>query len=652
MSRYTGNYLKPARRVSTPGVVFSIAVETKNIHSPNTDVYSEQTFQRAVVTVTKKRRGKWSVPIVLETTDCDILRAWIHSHADTRRRNYVICPVASDVLTLTKWWDYAEHRGISFERFNDSDIRSDQESDRLGGIQVRRCLLRGKPDIFDYSDKTKRFVWLSGIQYSDIDERSIGEMIGYNEQADLFSDPSPGAGPYSVLDRALMWSQFLCHLANWWSECATAPFGLTVGSLSMGILRTYIAPKMLSTHKDEYVHKIERYACYGGRQSVWYVGTIGDCPIKPIHRIQGTGQCISTSHTGTVRNIDVRSMYPHILASELFPCRYSGRIGAISQSEIQSLAKHYGIIATCTIYSDSGEYPYRTTERVAYPRGYFSTVLTGPEIATISGKDRIVRVHDGALYTMGAPFKEAAQSLLDMRIAARAAKNGAWELFAKSVGNNLGGKLAQRRTLWKMRPDVYPERQWGEWIARNYDTGVSTRYLARCGLVYEYVKDPGGYGPYTPAFAYLTAYGRLRMREIRLHCPQQTVIAQDTDGIWLWGDAAYNELRDKCDFGNGPGQLAIKHEVNACIFLGPKHYWTSDGWVLAGFHEHHVNPSDMSVRDHYAVNPLTIGCMTAPNTLLSRLRVSKLTLDHVGGEIAPDSWVRPQWINPPADYHD
>jgi DNA polymerase type B, organellar and viral len=650
MSENTGHYLKPARRVTTPAVVFSIVVETEDIPQRKTDVYQERVFRSCVATVTKKRRGKWSIPLVLETSDCDELREWVHSNADTRRRNYVICPIASDVLTLTKWWSYASVRTIKYEaRDANSDSRS-KAIEECSTIVVRRAVLRGKPDIFDYVDDGKRYLWISGSQYLDNRERYIGESIGYREQSDLFTISQASRLGYTTLDRALMWSQFLCHLSNWWSECATAPFGLTVGALSMGILRTYIKPKTLSTHKDEYAHKIERYACYGGRASVWYVGAVGTTSAIPLHRVSVDRQCTSESISGPVRLVDVRSMYPHLLASQLFPCRYAGRIGTISPSELLSLASHYGIIASCTIYSYSGEYPYRTKARLTYPRGYIQTVLTSPEILALTGRDVLVKVHDGAMYTMGEPFKEAAQSLLDMRVAARKAKNGAWELFAKAVGNNLGGKLAQRRTIWKQRTDVYPEREWGEWIVTNHDTATATRYRSICGLVSEYVRDPGGYGPYTPAFAFLTAYGRLHMRRIRSLCPQHSVIAQDTDGIWIVGDEAYNILRSRAVFGDGPGELAIKAVTQNSLFLGPRHYWTDAGWVLSGFHDHSFDTDKMIVTDSYSQNPVSIGTRSAPVSLITRKRESALVLDHVGGEIQPDGWVRPTWYDPPKDY--
>lgn len=652
MSKNTGHYLKPARRYTSPAVVFSIVVNTQTVERKSVNTHYEPVFKSAVITVTKKRRGKWSKPQWIETDDCEELRDWHYLHADTKRRNYTICPVASDVLTLTNWWSYATSRGIRYIPSESGDPIGSFGNGNENEISVRRALLRGKPDIFDYSDCDKRFIWLSGCQYSEASESSIAETIGYKQETSLFG-VSEAYGPrYTTLDRALIWSQFLCHLANWWSTHSSAPFGLTVGSLSMGILRSHIKPKTLSTHKDEYVHKLERSACFGGRSSVWFVGAIGST-----HDVRFSNGSIHRRHNtngicGPARLVDVRSMYPYLLAHNLFPYRYAGRLGKIRPDEIRDILQHYGIVARCIVYSWSGEYPTRKDNRVIYPRGYVQTTLTGPELLAIRGRDKLVAIIDGAKYYLGKPFADAARALLDMRLDARKARNTAWEMFAKSVGNNLGGKLAQRKSVWKPRPDVPPAREWGEWIVSDMSAGTHTRYRSIGGLVSEQVRDDIGYGPYTASFAYLTAYGRLHMREIREKCVPESVVSQDTDGIWIVGNEAYNKLRDKFAFGNDPGMLAIKHESAYAQFFSPRHYYTEQGWTLAGFHNPSVNPETMVVTDTYTVNPLTIGCRESPNRLIEMQRASKLSLEDVGGTVQPDGWVRPYYFPPPADYQD
>jgi hypothetical protein len=650
---HTGRYLKPGCGPTSPGIIFSVAVSTDSHNHNSLQSYSERVFKSAVATYTKKREGKWSVPKIIETDNPDELHTWIKRHANKRRRNYVICPIASDVLTLSNWWTYAETKGIKFSQrlMGESDIPVSDYNPRC--ISVRRCVLRGKPDIMDYVDDFCRYIWLSGIQYLHVDERQIAESIGLKPVNDLFTESDPTSSQLSLIDRALMWSQFLCHLSNWWSENANAPFGLTIGALSMGVLRSYVKKPYPTTHTNEYVSKLERIACYGGRASCWYVGNIGSSPISPVFRNSATGSSVIPGISGPVRQIDVRSMYPYLLANRTFPRAFIKTTGTIAPSNLSGLADYYGCIASVTMWADSPEYPVRKENRITYPRGYIQTVLCGPEIKAIRDKDKILRVHECALYHLGEPYKEAAQAMLDMRVKARAERKPIWEMFSKNIANNMGGKLAQRQGSWVPRPKVAPNRRWGEWLVVDRDNETTIRYRAIAGLVYEYVKDEKGYGPFTSSFAYLTAYGRLHMRDIRKALPTLSVVSQDTDGLWIAGDEAYDVAKQKLSFGNSPGQLQVKDVSQNAVFLGPRHYWTDKGWTLAGFHEHSVNVANMTVTDSYSSNPVWGGVRDTPHTLISRQRQSSLLLDHLGGEVSPDGWVRPPFMHPPRDIdHD
>ncbi len=652
MSKYTGHYLKPAKRCYSPSAIFGVAVETEDKPASFTRQYMERKLTAVAACFTCKRNGKWSRPITIETSDCNGLRKWMGERAHSDRRNYVIGEIASEFLTLTQWWNYAESRGIEFVGSNGSDKSKPLDVTSANRIKCRRCILRGLPDIFDISDKGKRYIYLSGRQYINDEEKAIGESIGFRPEETLFTLVGNASQSIGLINRAVLWSQLLCQLSNWWSENATAPFGLTLGSMAMGILRSYTKPKILTTHSDDYVHKLERIASYGGRASLWYVGSVGNAPVIPVHWQSRNRQRNDTVLVDKVRLVDVRSMYPYLLRERSYPARYAGRIGPVSPAELQSLSKHYGTIAKVFIYSDSGEYPYRTAKGVTYPRGYFNTVLSGPEINSISGKDRILKVYDGATYYLASPFKEAANALLEMRLKAREERRQVWEIFAKSVGNNLGGKLAQRRTIWKPRPDIAPKRDWGEWIESFPDEEKAIRFRSIARMVFEYVKDDGGYGPYTASFAYLTAYGRLHMRNLRSLLPTFSVLSQDTDGIWVIGEEPYQILRDKCVFSNDPGTLNLKHEASDMVFLSPRHYYADGIWTLAGFHNPTVDVSRMEVCDTYVTNPLTVGTRSAPQTVLVQQRLSKLVLEHIGGEIQPNGWVNPLYIPPPKDYCD
>lgn len=643
-------YLKPARSVTSPSVVFSIAVQTRVVKGRRSRHYDELFFQRAVACVSRRRRGKWSKPKLHEFLAPELLWDWIESEADKRRRNYVIAANISDVTTLTNWWERVQKREIWFRgvAVRTTGVRSVNTGDDC--IMFRRCILRGNPDIIDFAYDDKRYLFLSGRQYlssSDADiQRSIASRVPNNDldSRDLF-------GRLDATEReCLQWSVAFCSLSDWWSEHSAAPFGMTVGQLAMGVLRSNVPEKAICTHSDTQAHQLERLACYGGRASCWYVG----CVLNSITEIRREDRGLFTDNipviSGPLTHIDIRSMYPTLLRDSTFPVRLHKRYENISTESLRELMSMYGVIAHVTLWASNAEYPYRLGERVVYPRGYVQTVLAGPELLAIRVPDRLIHVHSASCYLLGTPFQSAASRLLDMRQSARDSSDLAWELFAKTLANSLGGKLAQKKGSYKDLPGYPALQQWGEWIERSVEANTTRKFRAIAGMVSEYLPDSSGEGPYTASFAYLTAYGRQLMRNIREKLGTYAVVSQDTDGLWIAATLLAITESLPGMFGNSPGQLRATQSTRYARFLGPRHYLTEHGWTLAGFHNPIIDPATLRVSDTFAENPLLIGVSDRPQSLFQRQRVSALRNDTVGGEVFPDGWVRPLYLKPPAEF--
>jgi len=643
---FTGRYLKPGKRAHTPGVVFSVTVKTKSDNNSGRSTYTDSYFSRAVGSVSKKSRGKWSKPRVAVFNRPEELYNWIRAQSEPRKRNYIVCPCASTVLTLTRWWEYAEQCGILFKPKELAVDTIDSDSNLASMLFVSRLCLRGKPDIFSYRHFGKSYMWLSGIQYFDASETVLSDSVGY-----LIPEQYRGYRNHSdqhkrLIYQCVLWQTVFCALVDWWDSNARAPFGLTVGQLAMGILRSYVKPKSISSHRDGIAHKLERLASHGGRASVWFMGNIGD-------GIPHSGQCTEQSSSvavpsvpGPITHLDIRSMYPSILHSCAFPAKYHKRHGQITPKNLSELQRYYGTIAHVRVRIHNAEYPMRTDKGTVYPRGVFQTVLAGPDLESLTGHDEVLEVYECITYILSTPFQRAAEFLLKTRINARNSGDLAWELFAKTLSNSLGGKLAQRSGSWVDRRDMVAERLWGEWFDYNADTSTARKFRAISGMVSEYINDDTGKGPYTASFAYLTAYGRQLMRKIRAAFDSETVVSQDTDGLWVLGDIPYIALADIVSFGDSPGQLKIKEVSNNGRFFGPQHYYTDSGWVLSGFSDD-SGPNEVGeIRDSYTANPLLSGARELPISIRRINRVSRSNPVSNTSGISPYGWIRPLYIEP------
>ena len=357
------------------------------------------------------------------------------------------------------------------------------------------------------------------------------------------------------------------------------------------------------------------------------------------------GPCTLPSIPGPISHIDIRSMYPTLLRDRMYPCRFIKRINDCDAGTIKEYLKMYGVIATVTIYSDSGEFPLRRKEELIFPRGYFTTVLAGPDLEAIKEPDKIVHVHNAALYVLGRPYKEAAQFLLDARQQARERGDRAWEYLTKNLANSLGGKLAQRKSRTVERRDHVAKQLWGEWIDYDHDTKSYHRYQSKAGMVFEICRDARGEGRYTASFAYLTAYGRQLMRTVRIAFPPESILSQDTDGIWILSNELLNRQLCPVPFGDAPGNLRVVEVSNNGRFFGPKHYYVDSGWVLSGYSNIGSGSNGEEFRHTVNFNPLTRGTTTLPTRIYSKESGHPYPLQPYHGSVSPYGWINPIYID-------
>lgn len=645
MSDRKGHYVKPGVRVSTPGVLFALHATTVQSRTASGTAVDVQTLERVYGCVSYHRRGHWSKPLEVETGSGEELREWMRYHSILRRINWVVCPIASSVLTLTRWWEYAEHKGIEWVPGKARGKPAVADDPRRSAIVASRIVVSGTPDIVDYSDDGQSWRWVSGRNYfpDGIPFTADNSRAG---AADRGPDQETGAPPRIRAARtARDWLAAISRLCDWWRANALTPFAPTVGALAYGFLRSTAPPKTLCTHNDEDVHRLERAAAYGGRASVWFVGNIGQGVDFPEQRDDDEGNTTFREVNGPVHHLDVRSMYAHLLGNNQFPVKLIEYRESTPVSVACESALGFGVIARVTLRTSHPEYPTRVGERVGYPVGRFTTVLTGPELLKAQSDSTIDRVHEMAVYKLARPFEEFSRRLIAARVTARRNGNGPDESIAKLLANSLAGKLAQRRGQWQRRRELDEPGRWGEHHILNMDTGGRrrTRYIA--GFCWEWEADETGYGPHTAAFAYLAAYGRLQMRAIRKLCPAGTVVSQDTDGIFVLPPALETLRSVPGLMGGAAGQLRLIGTTQHARFFGPRHYVLGDQWTLSGFHNPKIDISAMRVRDTVSTSLWGARPRRAPDSINTITRDSTLLFELCGGTLRPDGWIEAEQLH-------
>jgi hypothetical protein len=634
----TGRYLKPGVRASAPGVLFTIIVNPNISPGDETGRMKFHTFNSAAVAVAHRDRGGWTRQREAFVEDPAELWEWMKEHADPHKRNYVFAPSVPECLSITRFWETVDPADVWFQPQHAGAAKKPNRKTCPNLMTVRRCVLNPRVGMFDYSQFGLSWVWLSAHQYLGHDEESIAKSMGFRwpvTQDWEYDGPTPIR---TAPERAAMWRHAFVEMSKWWMASSRAPWGMTASAMSMGMLRTHIQPKSISTHTHADTHRLERDACFGGRASVWFYGDVGFPVAFGNPNLPAPKPAPYPRIEAPAYNLDVRSMYPWLLRERDYPCFRTSYREDCRPTDPQEYAESFGVVARVEIETRRAEYPERVNDRIYYRVGRFTTTLTGPELLALREDGRVVRCHAMATYQMGRPFREAARSLIAMREEARREKRPAWELFAKTLAVGMGGKLAQRKGAWEHVADKCPPYAWGEWMESRSGNKAPAKYRAIAGMCWKYMPDGTGMGPYTAAFAYLAAYGRIHMRTIRDQLPAKSVLSQDTDGLWVTaaGRDAAELAQSSCE--GRAGELTVRKAVSAGRWFGPKHYFTSDGWVLSGFAEPRIDADGQSVADTVRADNHLSRSHTSPKGVSVYRVVKSLRVESHGMKIGADGW--------------
>lgn len=657
------HWLKPAGATYAPTALVSIVCQTHEEAIPGALRRSRIVLDHVCIFASKWRRGVWSEPIYLRFSDRDEFWNWLEEWATDRRRTYIVSPCVSNTLTLLRFWDVISARGAVLQRGRDgghffpspasTDVPStsptpgDGESpgssvDQLDGqYYFSGLIMTGKTDIAKYSRKGKGYCWTSCRQYFDASEDDLANAINFKWSSVIYSDEAGTASAHNAKDRSYLWLLVFQNLSTWWRSVDGGPWGQTIGQLSYSYFRRSVGIRSLLLHNDKTASDVEESALFGGRASLWFRGAIG----TPEHwtSLYGESPPIPNypSIAGPISHVDVRSMYPSILCHELFPVRFVRHLRTVSLGSLGELLQEYGVIATVRLNCTSAEYPFRRADRIVYPLGEFETTLTAPELQYAYQRGEILSVRNANLYLLGRPFLECASRLLEYRKQAVSECNYAFELFIKHLSNSLAGKLAQRKYDWVRRAGMVAEREWGQWLTVDRHEGVSKVYRAIAGMVWERTLREGIRRNMGSVFSYLTAYGRCMMRVVRGVCGADTVLSQDTDGLWILAPGDAPALLERIGKALEPYSIRMnKSGRNAC-FLSPNHHWIDGVWTLAGYQIVTVASDELRVQEGRTDNPITHGPDHPPDSLYHNRIIRGIKCLDFDGTVNTSGWTVP-----------
>jgi hypothetical protein len=371
------------------------------------------------------------------------------------------------------------------------------------------------------------------------------------------------------------------------------------------------------THEHPAAIALERSGYLGGRVEPFYLGTPA---------------------LGPIYQVDVNSMYPHVMTNCDYPTCLIHHSKETSVADLQQRLQHHCVMARVTVNVTEPVFPYKTDKHNVYPTGRFDTVLSTPEISYALQQGWIEEVHEIAQYNARQIFTRYVDFFYGLKQQADSSGDKLHRAMAKMYLNSLYGKFGQKGYKDEITGtcpiDTFTVTPGYDVAKRQYITQICV------GGTITYTWQEGeGPQSFVAIAAHVTAQARLYLWRLITIAGRENVLYVDTDCLFVT-ETGYHNLRHLCD----PVRLgALKLEAidDHPEFRAPKDYSFNQQTVRKGV-------------------PLT-----APQTTASRFNVTlwpsltnlwqhqitdhyenfviskRLRYDCNWGELQPDGWVRP-----------
>lgn len=636
-----GRKLKATFRDSAPTILVTVGAESSPAPWGDGKGGAPHIIDRAVVTVQRRTHRGWGRVAEHECPGWGDAWDVIDAVGKAGRRVYVVAGRASDLLVQLHWWERVERGEVSV--WDQEGGRRRKGEPKAKGESRRRhpLVMQGRPDIIGYTIHGCSYRWVSVTNWADVSIADAARQVGYPIPVQADEADKWESVKWRAEDQARVINQYMVRLIDWWLLNGCGVWKDTPGAAAWSSFTRRTGAETIIQHADPDAIRLESRACFGGRASTFYFGDIGDPEQWGELASAPDPAGYTFGMPGPVHRLDVRSMYPTIMRDERFPVALLAVQVRTTVADLARRLKSLLCVASVTVRSSRAELPRRERNGVSHPVGEWRVVLSTPELRAALDHGEIVKVHRAAWYTPGTPFAEWASWTLNLRGRMRAAGDVAGEAFVKLLANSLGGRLARRRQGWEACPGAIPRELWGSWHHLDADTGGVVERRVLGGLVQQMERDEHRPATLAACYAHLTAYGRVRMGEVRSVAGKREVLWQDTDGVIVTDLGRKRIERSEHYHPTEPGKLRWEATYHNGRFLTAKHYWLDGKWVLAGIHDGFSVPDGKTAIDVVTTNPARTAVRPDAAGVYRITRHIDLSAIEPGVIVAPSGWALP-----------
>lgn len=473
--------------------------------------------------------GKWMSPDWFRFTSIAEFWDWAVSKARPKTKLFMFCHNTSFDLPVMDIFTELPNRGYV----------------------LKQAVIDAPPTILKWRSERHTIQVLDTLNIWAVPLARIGEMIGLPK----LQMPVKGASiaewdSYGKRDTEII--MIACQ--RWFAFLRENDMGGFANTLAGQAFRTYkhrfLRHDILIDDSEEPL-RLSRSCYLGGRVEAFFIGRA----------------------TGSYRLVDINSMYPAVMSSELYPTVLRGYTSRATIEDLGIWLSDSCCCAQVTVRTDRRIYPVRRDGQLLFPVGEFRAYLSTPELIEAYNAGEIVAVHEVAVYDCAPIFKDFVDEMYSRRLECAESGDSQTAHMYKILMNSLYGKFGQNGLMYSEFENT-PDLSARKWTEIDAETGTIINWRQFGGLVQRQERNAESRDSHPAIAAHVTAYARMLLHDDITLAGEGNCLYVDTDSL-LVTDEGYKNLAPQLD-DKSLGMLKLELTCTDIVIHGPKDYRFGD----------------------------------------------------------------------------
>lgn len=373
----------------------------------------------------------------------------------------------------------------------------------------------------------------------------------------------------------------MTRVMSWWKKEDLGVWRFTTPGLAMASFRHRFMKHPITIEPRGETTELARAALAAAEVKCAFVGAVTAPGVAHDGKLFLARHPAKRWREGPVYVVDSTSFYASVMKGNLYPTKLLAWKAPAGLDDLDVWQRTLCLVAEVKIETDTDTYPVWCEGRRWFARGRYTTTLCGPELRRAQAAGHVKDVVAIAAYAPGRIFDWFVDYWWAKRAEALAAGDKIIATWAKLILNSLAGKFGQLTPDWVDCPEQVPAVRWGG-FARAVD-GVpdGKKYRAIAGFTQELAEREETRDSFPAIEAFVNAYGRERMRDVRRLVGEDNVLYQHTDSLHLLPEG-FRRLQEHGLLGADElGKFRLQRTVARAEYRGLNDY-THDGNHFVG----------------------------------------------------------------------